>query len=118
MNTPNFQDRRMFSRFSIRFPIQYNNTSNNKYGFAQTHDISAGGVCFESQEDVSIGSRLSLEVCDSSGTECLTSQGEVIWKRPLGARKYRVGVKFDAIRLIEVARVLYAFRKNQPAVYS
>jgi hypothetical protein len=100
------QDRRIFARFSTEFPLRFLDLNRGKEGQAQTQDISAKGIGFLTNEELSTHTPLEmwLEIPDKG--EPLYTRGEVAWSKSQGADEYRVGVNLERADLMGMSRVL------------
>ena len=100
------QDRRIFARFPTEFPLRFLDLNRGKEGQAQTQDISAKGIGFLTNEELSAHTSLEmwLEIPDKG--EPLYARGEVAWSKPQGADEYRVGVNLERADLMGMSRVL------------
>jgi len=99
-------DRRVFERIPVRFPVKLWDIHANKISEAEVEDISARGVGFTSSEDLALGASLGmwLEIPDNG--EHLYTQGAVAWSRSVGQDKYRIGVELVKPELMGMSRVL------------
>lgn len=102
------EDRRIFERFPVNFPLRFLDLKQNKEGRATARDVSAKGVGFVTNE--ALGPQTSLEIwieIPDKG-EPLYTRGEVAWSLPQGANEYRVGVDLEKADLMGLSRVLRA----------
>ena len=99
-------DRRIFERIPVSFPMKYWDVQANRIGEARIADVSANGVGFNSSENLTPGVKLGmwLEIPDKG--EHLYTQGEVAWSRPMAGDSYRIGVELARPELMGVGRVL------------
>jgi len=77
---------------------------------AITKDISAGGLMFETERNISKESKINMEICqpvnrDKTMIFCIPALAKVVWVREIdkdnfesGENKYRVGTEFLEIK--------------------
>lgn len=113
------QDRRKYPRYSIKLPLYFQfldpqGEKTRRYGEYWTKDVSLGGICFGTREDLKKGTPLILELHlpKESFSALVTQdpmrlQGRVIWcgKIPVEGGMKEVGVEFLAILEHEQKRI-------------
>ena len=101
-------DRRIFARFAATMPMRYLDLNSNREGKAQTVDVSAKGVGFESREHLAANTPVEMwfDMPDKGGL--YYTRGEVVWSSKAEANKYRVGVNLEKADLMGLSRVLRA----------
>jgi hypothetical protein len=106
MEEEKFQDRRIFDRFTAKFPVKFINLRENKESEASIDDVSAKGIGITANEQLQPRTALEmwLEIPDKG--EPLYTRGEVIWSRMIETGKYRVGVNLEKADLMGLSRVL------------
>ncbi len=106
MQEQNFEDRRIFERFTAKFPLRFIDLKENREGEASTQDISAKGVGFLSKEEMRAHTPLEmwLEIPDKA--EPLYARGEVMWSKSLEPNQHRIGVNLEKADLMGLSRVL------------
>jgi len=100
------QDRRIFARFPTEFPLKFLDLNRGKEGQAQTQDISAKGIGFLTNEELSPHAPLEMWLDIPDKGEPLYTRGEVIWSKSQGVDEYRVGVNLERADLMGISRVL------------
>ena len=100
------EDRRIFERFPVTFPLRYLDLRQNREGGAKTADISAKGVSFVSNEELPPQTSLEIWIEIPDKGEPLYTRGEVVWSAPQGVNEYRVGVNLEKADLMGLSRVL------------
>jgi len=100
------QDRRIFARFPTEFPLSFLDLNRGKEGQAQTQDISAKGIGFLANEELSPHTPLEMWLDIPDKGEPLYARGEVVWSKSQGADEYRVGVNLERADLMGISRVL------------
>jgi len=108
MEEEKFQDRRIFDRFTAKFPVKFINLRENKESEASIDDVSAKGIGITSNEQLSPRTALEmwLEIPDKG--EPLYTRGEVVWSRRVESDKFKVGVNLEKADLMGLSRVLRA----------
>jgi hypothetical protein len=101
-------DRRIFERFSIRFPVKFLDVATGTEGLAQTNDISAKGIGLRTSFALQARTPLEiwLEVPDKG--EPLYTRGQVVWAKPEGQNEYRAGINLEKADLMGLSRILRA----------
>ena len=101
-------DRRVFARIGIRFPVRFLNPSNGKEGQADTVDISANGLGLLTNEDLSVRTPLEMWLGIPDQHEPLYTRGEVVWSNAsTDTAGQRVGVRLEKAKLLGLARALW-----------
>lgn len=106
MPIPEFEDQRIFARFSARFPLRFLNLDASSEGDAQAEDISAKGIGFVASEQLAPYTPLEMWLGIPDQGEPLYARGRVIWSKSLGSDKYRTGVSLERADLMGVSRVM------------
>jgi len=105
------QDKRRCLRFSIELPAWFKSQKKRKEETfkAITLDISATGICFVNDDELSVGDYLVMKL-ELPRKEIIQIGTKVVWVKGLfgvGAKEYRVGVrivepiKFDESRFVQ-----------------
>jgi len=101
-------DRRVFARIGIRFPVRFLNPSNGKEGQADTVDISANGLGLLTNEDLSVRTPLEMWLGIPDYHDPFYTRGEVVWSGvSKDAAQQRVGVRLEKAELLGLARALW-----------
>jgi c-di-GMP-binding flagellar brake protein YcgR len=108
MSEAKFEDRRVFERFAVRFPVRFLNREANEEGIAQTQDLSAKGMGLVSDEALPVNAALEIWLQLPDQPEPLYTRGEVVWSSSTGPDEYRAGVNLEKADLMGLARVLRA----------
>jgi hypothetical protein len=106
------EDRRIFERFSTRFPLRFLSAVGNKEGQALTQDISAKGIGFVTNEELIPHTDLELwlEVPDKG--EPIYARGQVAWSRMVDPANFRAGVELEKADFMGISRVLRAIENK------
>jgi hypothetical protein len=103
------EDRRIFARIDVTFPLRFLDPNSGKEGVADAVDISANGVGFVTRESLTNKAPLEiwLEIPDQH--EPLYTRGQVSWiGSAQGSAHTRVGVRLENARLMALARALWS----------
>jgi len=104
----NFEDKRVFERFPVKFPVRYFQTSysDTQEGLARAQDISAKGVGLVTKEKLPVNTPLEmwLEIQDKG--DPLYARGQVVWSKPAGINEFWSGISLDRADLMGLSRVL------------
>lgn len=104
------EDRRVFARINIKFPLKFLDPSSGKEGKGETVDISANGVGFITKEKISTKTPLEmwLEIPDRHSP--LYTRGDVVWSKA-DAKKQRVGVRLEKAEFMGLGRAMWLKRR-------
>ncbi len=100
------QNRRMFERFSAKFPVRFKDSSVDYGGDVFLRDFSASGVRLHTKERFFIDDRLSLEVELPDGKDPLALNGRVCWSKPQAVSLWDVGMEFHQVKLFQLNRLV------------
>ena len=99
-------DRRIFQRFSIKFPVRFLNLSTGQEGEAETIDVSAKGLGLSSSVNISPNSLLEMWLKIPDKGEPLYTRGEVSWTAPARGNDYHAGINLERADLMGISRIL------------
>jgi hypothetical protein len=102
----NMEDRRIFERFSARFPVKFLTTGGDREGKATTQDISAKGMGMITAEELSVHTPLEMWLQLSEKEEPVYTRGEVVWSKVLDPARFMVGVELEKAELMGVSRII------------
>jgi hypothetical protein len=100
------EDRRIFARFATQLPLRFLNLNSGKEGQAHTVDISAKGVGFVTNEEISSNTPLELWLQVPDKGEPYYTRGEVAWSQRVESDRYRVGINLEKADFMGMSRVL------------
>ena len=98
-------DRRIFDRFTARFPVKF---KNSREGFGRNvflRDICAEGAKISTKEKVLINDKIDILVEVPDGKDPVNLRGQVAWARETNPNSWEAGVQFDALRLMGTYRI-------------
>jgi len=102
------EDRRIFQRFRVKYPLRFLEMKSGKEGIASTSDISARGMNITTAEQLTAPMTLEMWLTVPDRGEPLYTRGEVVWSKPLSESEYQVGINLEKAELMALARVLRA----------
>jgi len=105
---PYMDDRRVFTRFPVKFSLRFLNLWEGKEGKSLTQDISAKGVRLLLNESLPLYTALELWINVPDKNEPLYTRGEVVWTNKVNHNKYNVGIRLEKADLMGVSRSLTA----------
>jgi len=108
MTAQGFEDKRIFERFFLKFPVRFLELNSNREGNGQTLDISAKGVSFTTDEQLIPRTPLEMWLKIPDQGEPLYTRGEVVWSNRVSPTEYRAGVNLEKADLMGLSRVLRA----------
>lgn len=101
------EERRMFQRFNVDFPVFFFDSDTNKEVTGRMVNISArGGGMVLTKELLSASSRLEMQFFIPDNKDPLTVRGKVVWSKILEPDTYMAGVQFDEVDFMGIARAL------------
>lgn len=94
--TNNATERRRFQRIDSNLPLRYKNIKTATVPMGSlTRDISEGGVCFKTNEFISLACRLVVEVTLPTVQRPIKAISKVAWIRKLSSgEQYELGNQF------------------------
>jgi len=102
----NMEDRRIFQRFDIRFPVKLLDLNSGQEVNAQTSDISAKGMGVRLKQNIAAQTPLEAWLSIPDRGEALYTRGNVVWSKPEGAGEYRLGIDLEKADLMGLSRIL------------
>lgn len=97
----------MFERFKVDFPVTYTNLKTNEKGWGRMIDISAGGGGMLLNEYLEPHTPLDLQLhVPDNSEQIINANGTMVWSAMLEPNTCRVGVQFDKIDFLGIARLL------------
>jgi c-di-GMP-binding flagellar brake protein YcgR len=108
-NFASVEEKRRFKRVDSNFPVQYRNL--RKAGVMPaasiTRNLSEGGVCFKSNEFVSLACRLVVEISLPNSTKPIKAISKVAWIRKVPSTdQYELGNQFLEITKEDKANII------------
>ncbi len=96
------KERRKFPRITVELIVRYKLlTAAEQQVNAATKDISAGGVCLITREEIKVGTRVAMEIKFPRSPNPVLIQGQVMWSNksrlglsPAGHVQYNNGFEF------------------------
>jgi len=98
-------ERRIFERFSARFPIKFKDAREDYGTEVFLRDASAQGMRILSKERVFLDDQLSLEVELPDGGNPMILSGRVVWVKFLNLSLWDLGVQFTEVHFIKMQRL-------------
>jgi uncharacterized protein (TIGR02266 family) len=115
------EEQRRFIRVSSRLTAIVKVVKTGKVKRALTKDVSAGGVCFVTEEIMEVGTALEVELKLPDREAPVQFLGQVAWSRPVGPspKSYEnptgeTGVKFVSIDPKDRALLMQYAKLNAP----
>ena len=104
-------EKRIFERFSARFPARYKDSRNSFGTDLFLRDASAQGAKISTKERLYLNDNISLEVELSDGNPPMQIKGQVVWAKKSNSKMWDAGLKFHNISLMNMSR-LYMLATN------
>jgi hypothetical protein len=105
-NDPQFEDRRIFARFTAELSLQYANENSTKQFQAVTRDVCAKGIGIFTNERLTPDSYLTISLKMPDNSKDFSTRGRVIWSEQIEPDKYRVGIDLEKAELMGISIVL------------
>lgn len=103
-------DRRLFERFSSRFPAKLKDSREDFGSRIQLRDASAMGARIISREKFFVNDSLTLEVKLPDGQNPMNIKGAVMWAHETDVNAWSIGIKFHKVQLLQMSRLFkFAF---------
>ena len=99
------QERRIFERFSARFPVKFKDTREDYGTDVFLRDASAQGVRIMSKERLFKDDQVALEVALPDGGNPMILNGRVVWTKLSNLSMWDAGVEFTQINFLKMQRL-------------
>lgn len=101
------EERRMFARFNVEFPVKFLDLNTNRAGTGKIINISAGGGgMIITAKDLPPFTPLEMQFCIPDNKDPLCANGKVIWSKMIKPDVYMAGIQFDKVDFMGIARAL------------
>jgi Tfp pilus assembly protein PilZ len=113
-NSPFYAERRTFPRFPVGIALTYFEPYFEKRFQAQTKNISAGGLCFETDKILRSSAFLDIFIQMPDNNEQIHTKGKVVWSTVTESGRYRVGIKVEEpkIKPIPIVLRMISYQRN------
>lgn len=99
------EDRRMFARFDVDFPVEYRMAGMGECAVASCQDVSATGVGVVMSERVTLSTIMDLVLkFPDAGT--FSGLARVIWSKKIYEGKWRTGIELINVDLMKIRKIL------------
>ena len=102
------QDRRIFARFPVNYPLRFIDPHTNSEVEAQTDNLSAKGLGVVTNKELKPQAPLEMWLKIPDKGEPLYTRGEVVWTKKVEENKYRSGIKLERADLMGMSRIFRA----------
>jgi Tfp pilus assembly protein PilZ len=99
------EERRVFERFSARFPVKFKDTREDYGADVFLRDASAQGVRILTKERFFLDDQIDLEVELPDGGEPMGMSGHVVWVKIMNMTLWEIGVQFSQVNLLKMQRL-------------
>ena len=97
-------DRRKYPRFTLKLDAKYEIlNSEEALKYCSIRNVSAEGVCFESEEKIGAGSHVKLEVDLGDKMPPVFLFGEIMWSQKVKSKDPK-GKALNGVRLMQVPK--------------
>jgi len=101
-------DRRVFERIPLKLSMRFQDLNSHGWGLVETQDVSAKGLGFISEKEVTPYTQLEVWLPLVNKGESFYTRGQVMWSKMLGSNRYRIGVELDKADFMGISQVLRA----------
>ena len=98
-------ERRLFERFSARFPAKFKDSRDDFGTEVFLRDASASGVQIMTRERMYLEDAVAIEVIVPDGGSPMVLSGKVAWTRPANAVMWDVGLRFARVDFVNMSRL-------------
>ena len=98
-------ERRIFERFSARFPVKFKDTREEYGADVFLCDASAQGLRMVTKERFFLDDQIALEVELPDGGEPMVLSGRVVWVKLLNLSLWDIGIQFEQVDLLKMQRL-------------
>ena len=99
-------ERRLFERFSTRFPAKFKDSRNDYGTDVFLRDASATGIRIVTNERMFLDDPVSLEVEVPGSGSPMILRGRVVWTKVANAAMWEIGLRFPEINFMRMSRLL------------
>ena len=99
-------ERRLFERFSARFPTRFKDYRQDFGTDVYLRDASASGVRLTTRERFFIDDPVAIEVQLPDGGSPLVLSGRVVWSKPASSTMWDIGLTFPKINFMKMSRLM------------
>ena len=99
------EERRLFERFSARFPVKFKDAREDYGSDVFLRDASAQGMRILTKERFFLDDQLALEVELPDGGEPMILSGHVVWVKLVNLSLWDIGVEFLEVNFIKMQRI-------------
>lgn len=97
-------ERRKYPRFQLVVNASYKILDSSTFKPGKTRDISAEGVCFESQEDFKVGTYVALEIDLEDNMPPINLAGRIRWSQEMRITEVKEKRFINGVELIDIAK--------------
>lgn len=101
------QEHRMFQRFKVEVPVEFNSSDGKIQGKGKIINISAGGGgMIVTAKYLLPGTPLEMRMLFPDKANPFVASGKVIWLKAMEPTLFLAGVEFDKVDFMGIARAL------------
>jgi len=104
-NSP-VRERRVFPRFPVHIPVSCFDPYLKKNFQTETQNISAEGLCLETDEVLGQGNFLEIFLLMPDDNEEIHRIGKIVWTNTTESGKHKVGIQLEEPKLKPIPLVL------------
>jgi len=105
METQTASDRRVFERFTARFPVKLKDARADFGTNVFLRDVSADGARIATNEQPILNDKIDILVKVPDGFDPMPLSGRVAWIKDAGVSSWEAGLQFETPRLMSTQRL-------------
>ena len=113
LNYSTYTEKRSFPRFMLLVPVAYCTQDCDLTIYANTRDISAGGLCIVTERQLPSGIYMDVYLQMLDTGEQVQRRGHVIWTTIAEGSKFRAGIRLEDLHLKPVDIVLRTIKAQR-----
>src|ERR1700721_1405600 len=98
------EERRVFERFSARFPVKFKDAREDFGTKIFLRDASAQGLRIISKERYFLDDRLSLDIELTDGRDPMVLSGRIVWAKLFNLSLWDIGIELTELNFLKMQR--------------
>ncbi len=98
-------ERRKYPRFRLKIKANYKAVDSKETKPSKIINISAEGICFESQEKFNVGNQVELELDLEDSNKPVNLTGEIRWFEEIKGQDFKKKAFINGVKLIDIDKL-------------